>query len=54
MNISAVGSAAAAHYAQALRPSQPAAKATAPVAAPIDSDGDRDASTSGGRIDVKA
>jgi hypothetical protein len=58
MTISPVGSAAAAHHAQALRPpqsaAQSAAKATAPLSALIDSDGDRDGSKAGGRIDIKA
>lgn len=53
MTISAVGSAATAHYAQALRQAQPAAKAAAQASAPIDSDGDRDGSTSRRRLDVK-
>jgi hypothetical protein len=57
MTISALGPAATANYAghaQALRQAQPAPEVAAQVSAPIDSDGDRDASTSGGRLDVKA
>ncbi len=54
MNISAVGPASASSYAHAARPTQPVAKAAAPVSAPVDSDGDHDGSKAGSRLDVKA
>ena len=54
MKVSAIGGPAASQYADALRASL-AAKASAKSAAPVDSDGDHDGSTSAtGRLDVKA
>ena len=54
MNVSAIHAVSSSQYADTIRAAL-AAKAQSRTAAPVDSDGDHDASSAaGGRLDVKA